>query len=150
MITIRQYFTNPTTGHVKEHSPTELDHAEDLLARVNALVDQAVAAGAYTRHNNPNTGTEISGSKGGAGDGGFRAKDSTTGAPGSSHRQARAVDVADIGDMLDEWLDGFEGADGANEKLAEHDLYREHAFFTPGWTHLTTRAPGSGRRTFRP
>jgi hypothetical protein len=29
-------------------------------------------------------------------------------------------------------------------------LYREDPGSTPGWVHLTTRAPKSGRRTFIP
>lgn len=144
MITLEQYFA------AKPHDAEDEIMADDLLVRVNALIDEAVRAGGFTRTLCPNTGTEISGSKGGAGDGGFRMQTSTTGAPNSSHKQAKAVDVYDASDRLDEWLDQFEHGDGDNTVLERHGLYREHPQSTPGWCHLSTRAPMSGRRTFHP
>ena len=80
----------------------------------------------------------------------FQAKTSTTGSANSSHKQAKAVDVYDASDRLDEWLDQFEVGNGDNTMLAEHGLYREAPGSTPTWTHLSTRAPASGRRTFVP
>ena len=68
----------------------------------------------------------------------------------SSHKEARAVDVYDPSDRLDEWLDTFEHGDGDNTRLEQHGLYREAPASTPTWCHLTTRAPHSGRRTFAP
>jgi hypothetical protein len=124
--------------------------AADLLDRVNALVDEAVAAGAFERMKDPDTGTEISGSRGGQGDGGFRLTTATTGRPLSSHKEARGVDGYDPLDRLDAWLDRFEGTYGTNSMLEKHGLYREHPKDTPGWCHLQTRAPGSGRRTYEP
>src|SRR3990167_1686589 len=123
--------------------------ADDLLVRVNELLAEAERAGVALAVC-PNTGTWISGSKGGAGDGGFRLLTSTTGSARSSHKEAKAVDVYDPGGRLDDWLDDFEVGVGDNTKLAEHGLYREAPNATNGWCHLTTRAPGSGRRTFNP
>lgn len=144
MITKEQYFG------AKPHSPEQEAAAEDLIERVNALIDEAEAAGAFSRNTDPDTGSEISGSKGGAGDGGFRLPTSTTGSKKSSHKEATGVDVYDSTDRLDEWLDTFDDDDGENEMLEKHGLYRESPNWTVGWTHLSTRPPGSGRRTFTP
>ena len=143
MITAAQYFAE------KWRNPEHDDAAEDLLARVNALLDQAAGDGVDVPVC-PNTGTQISGSKGGTGDGGFRLPTATTGSPQSSHKQAKAVDVYDPLDKLDEWLDQFEHGVGDNTMLEKHGLYRENPAQTPTWTHLSTRAPKSGRRTFNP
>lgn len=144
MITLEQYF------QAKPHDAEQEILADDLLVRVNELIDRAVRDGGFTRNVCPNTGSEISGSKGGAGDGGFRLSTSTTGSARSSHKEAKAVDVYDSSGRLDDWLDQYEVGDGDNTVLAEHGLYREHPDSTAGWCHLTTRAPGSGRRTFHP
>src|SRR5579885_952775 len=100
MISTSDYFG------AKPHSDAERELAEDLLARVNALLVEAEDAGAKP-HICPNTGTEISGSLHGAGDGGFRLPDSTTGSARSSHKEARAVDVYDPSGAIDAWLDTF-------------------------------------------
>lgn len=144
MITNAQYFG------AKPHSPAQEEAATDLLVRVNMLVSEAARAGAFERAIDPDTGTEISGSRGGAGDGGFRLPSATTGTAGSSHKQAKGVDVYDPQNRLDAWLDTAEHGDGDNTLLAQAGLYREHPDATPGWCHLSTRAPGSGRRTFHP
>lgn len=150
MITAAQYFG------AKPHTQADEEVAKDLLARVNALIGEAVAAGAFVRVIDPDTGTEISGARGGAGDGGFRVRTSITGRPGSSHKEAKGVDPYDPDSRLDTWLDRFEDGNGGNSKLEAYGLYREHPDATRGgtpeqdWCHLQTRAPGSGRRTFRP
>lgn len=144
MITQEQYF------QAKPHTEEHLVSADDLLSREEEMVDEAVRAGAFTRAVCPNTGSEISGSKGGAGDGGFRLSTSTTGSAKSSHKDAKGLDRYDPGDRLDEWLDQFEYGDGGNTMLERHGLYREAPGSTPGWCHTTTRAPKSGRRTFQP
>lgn len=150
MITITQYFTNPTTGELKPHTPAHEAAARDVLERREALRDEFRAETGRGLVICPNTGTEISGSKDGAGDGGFRLHNANTGSPNSSHKQAMAVDDYDPGNELDRWLDQFEDGRGGNSKLEQHGLYREHPDATPGWCHLTTRRPGSGRRTFVP
>lgn len=135
-ITIRDYFG--TKPHTDEHS----DNAVILLACVNALLAEFVAQGG-TLHKDPDTGTYISGSKGGAGDGGFRLSNSTTGKPGSAHKEAMAVDVFDAGDKLDEWI--------TRDILMKYSLFREAKQWTLGeWCHLQTRPPKSGNRSFNP
>lgn len=142
MITLEQYFRKPSTEQQESN-------ALELLERVNALIEEAVRGGSFVRTTDPDTDCEISGVARGDGDGGFRAPGSRTGGPGSSHREGRGVDVYDPGDRLDTWLDAFELGEN-NVALERHGLYREHATATPGWCHLTTRAPGSGKRTFYP
>lgn len=142
-ITNTQYFQKP-------HSQQQTNDADELLEHVNALLDEASAAGVWDGADDPDTNCQISGAKGGDGDGGFRTPSSTTGAPHSAHRDAKAVDGYDPADKLDNWLDTFEDGHGGNSKLEQHGLYREHPSATPGWCHLTTRAPGSGHRTYFP
>ena len=136
MILLEQYFGG------KPHS-TEYAHAAvKLLWHVDCLLIAARIAGFYRDEIDPDTGTCISGSKRGNGDGGFRLQTATTGRPLSKHKLAAAVDVFDPFNQLDGWL--------TDEILAKHGLYREHPDDTPGWCHLQTIPPGSGKRTFKP
>lgn len=151
MITKEEYFG------LKPHTPEQETAAQDLLDRVQTLTAEAEEDGAYHRPRCPNTGTEISGSKGGSGDGGFRLTTATTGAGNSSHKVLPAdkpagagVDVYDPGDHLDTWLDQYENGDGSNSKLHEHGLWREHPSKTPTWCHLTNRSVGANKQTFYP
>lgn len=132
MITLQQYF------QAKPHSVADEDRARDLLERVEQLCDRL----GHIPPTDPDTGSQISGSKGGAGDGGFRLPNSSTGRQSSSHKEARGVDVYDPKGELDDAL--------TDEQLEEFGLYREAPNSTPGWCHLTTRPPLSGRRTFNP
>lgn len=132
MINITQYF------QAKPHNMTHEIAALDLLGRVNDLLEELNYEPPYC----PNTGAQISGSKGGAGDGGFRLSTSTTGAGGSSHKDAKGIDIYDPIDHLDSIL--------TDSLLERHGLYREHPSKTKTWCHLSTRAPKSGRRTFYP
>ena len=148
MITIEQYFGT------KIHTLEQQRVAADLLEKVNALCAEAEADG-VVRQTCPNTGTMISGSKGGSGDGGFRLPDATTGAKNSSHKVLPAdnpagagVDVYAPGNHLDHWLNEFEEGDGKNSKLREYGLAREHPGSTSTWCHLTNRL--IGRETFLP
>ena len=135
MITVFQYFAKP-------HTEAQKDSAVDLLSRVEALRQEFYKDTERGPEIDPDTRNEISGTRGGDGDGGFRTPRSTTGAPNSSHRQATGVDVYDPGNHFDSWL--------TDEKLERHGLYREAPEYTDSWVHLSTRAPGSGKRTFNP
>ena len=132
MITVAEYF-----GH-KPHTPEHEAAATELLNRVEKLC----ATVAWDFPLDPDTGTSISGSRGGAGDGGFRLPTATTGAAMSSHKEAKAVDVVDPDNELDNLI--------TDALLTAYELYREAPKSTLGWCHLTTRAPKSGRRTFPP
>lgn len=131
MITLEQYFIR------RPHSVEQNSAAVDLLARVNALLADYQMQTGNELDINPHTGTLVSGET----NGGFRLPDCPEGAPGSSHKEAKAVDVHDLG-RLDAWV--------TDAILEKHGLYREHPHYTQGWCHLTTRAPGSGHRTFIP
>lgn len=144
MITLLQYFGD------KQHSPEQEAAAFDLVCRVNALREEAESVGIRCNQIDLDTGTEISGSRGGSGDGGFRLPGAVTGRPKSSHKEAKAVDVFDPDNALDEWLDEYDYDDGQNAMLEKHGLYRESPKATIGWCHLQTRRPASGRRTYEP
>ena len=140
MITLDQYF-----GARKSHpeaTPSMFAAADEMLGRVNALLDRAYNEGIYHEDPDPDTGTCVSGSRGGRGDGGFRLSDSATGHAKSAHKLARAVDVYDPDNDLDDWI--------SDAILEEFGLYREHPEKTQGWAHLQDLAPGSGKRTFWP
>lgn len=137
MILIAQYFGS------KPHTETHWRAAMDLLSIVNRLiVEFQTMYGFHADDIDPDTGTQISGSRGGNGDGGFRLPTATTGKGLSSHKEARGIDIYDPHNLLDNWL--------TDAILEQYGLYREHPDSTPGWCHLTTRAPGSGLRTFQP
>jgi len=113
--------------------------AEILLDRANRLIDEYVADG-HVIEINPKTGSQISGET----YGGFRPQSCPIGAPYSSHKLGMAVDIYDIHNELDNWID-------ANpDVLVKYDLYREAPISTLTWTHLATKKPLSGRRTFLP
>lgn len=135
MITIKQYFSADLQG---EATQQHRENAEELLGRVNTLLQDAAERGNVVVPVNPNTDSQISG----AGHGGWRKLHSPVGAPGSAHKDGRAVDVYDPDGDLDEWI--------TDQVLSMHGLYREHPSSTRGWCHLTTRQPKSGRRSFYP
>jgi hypothetical protein len=135
MITVQQYFM-AYDGH-KDITPAIYDNAQELLVKVNSLLEECIVNG-WSPTENPATGSLISGQK----NGGWRPPECPIGAPNSSHKQGRGVDVADADNTLDAVI-----TDGM---LEFHGLYREHPDDTVNWCHLTDRAPKSGRRTFKP
>ena len=130
MITIAQYFIG------RPHTPVMEEAAKELLARVNALIDDYRQATGKEIAINPHTDSMISGLT----EGGFRLPDCKQGASLSSHKEAKGVDIWDVGNALDTWI--------TRKVLEKHNLYREHPDQTPLWVHLTTRPPKSGCRTF--
>jgi len=136
MITKRQYFLDKS--YPIEHEA----NADWLLAQVNCLLHEAANVGVYDYEIDADTNSQISGSKNGRGDGGYRLPDSSTGVQQSSHKEGKGVDVYDPMNKLDDWI--------TDDKLAKYGLYREHPEWTPTWCHLTTRPPKSNRRTFIP
>ena len=118
-------------------TPTRIDNAVQLLQRVNALVATLKQQG-VTFKANPNTGTLVSGKT----YGGFRPQNCPQGAPNSSHKTGSGIDLYDPKNEIDAAI--------TDALLEEFHLYREHPDATKSWVHLTTRAPGSGRRSFLP
>jgi len=134
VIYVVEYFRKP-------HTKAQEEAASALLVQVEALRLEAEKAG-VVRATDPDTDCEISGIKNGSGDGGFRSPESKTGASGSAHRSGEAVDIYDPDNHLDNWI--------TDEVLTRYGLYREDPLRTPGWCHLQSRSPGSGKRTFQP
>lgn len=113
-------------------------NAITLLDRVNRLLDYMGQEHGVEVLKNPTTGSQVSGST----YGGFRPQNCPQGAPNSSHKQGMAVDIYDPTNRLDIALN--------DEILTQFNLYREAPSATNSWCHLSTRAPGSGKRTFLP
>jgi hypothetical protein len=138
IISLEQY-AGPWAGH-EDWTPERQRNGTILLKSVNALIKDYEANTGKTLAINPITKSHVSGAK----YGGFRPLDCEVGARLSSHKEAKAVDLMDKDEAFDKWLT-------ANpEKLVEHNLYREHPDATKGWCHLSTKAPRSGNRTFKP
>jgi hypothetical protein len=128
MITLAQYFMGREHSHANELSETLRSNAEQTLARVNALVARAGVACAVSSGWRP------------------RAVNATipNASPRSRHISCEAVDLADPDDSLDAWC-------MANLSVLEVlGLWLEHPAATPGWCHLQTVPPASGRRVFEP
>ena len=138
MITTLQYFRS------KVHPPEHAANGVKLLAQVNLCLHKSNEDGAYDFWIDPDTNSQISGSKGGAGDGGYRAADSRTGGATSPHRIASAVDVFDPDRQLAQWCVKNKAA------LVELGLWCEDFRWTPGWVHLQCIQPKSGKRIYIP
>jgi len=139
-LTPEQYF-RAYEGHA-EITPEIHENAVELLGKVNVLLEECVGNG-WVPHVNPATDSLISGTQ----NGGWRPQACPIGAPSSSHKQGRGVDVADADNSLDAMVD--------DDMLKRHGLFREHPSATRHWCHLTDRAPGSwtadsDKRTFFP
>jgi hypothetical protein len=132
MITQDQYFLG------REHSIEQSQNAITMLGRVNPILRRYESSTGRILPISPKTNSQISGTT----NGGFRLPDCTEGAPNSSHKQARGVDVYDPDNAIDDWL--------TDTILEQFGLFREHPDSTPTWCHLTDRAPASGHRTFKP
>ena len=131
-ISLRDYF-GPHQPELTQH----LYNAKPLLGAVAALLSAAESKGVVLVVN-PATGSLVSGQA----YGGYRPQSCPIGAPNSAHKVGMAVDVYDPENALDNWL--------TDARLERFGLYREHPDHTDKWCHLTTRAPGSGKRTFIP
>ena len=135
-ISLAQYFTT------KPHDSKQEDAAQELLTSVMGLLNYLVETKKIEFPTCPNTGTLISGSRGGSGDGGFRLPTATTGASLSSHKEGKGIDIYDPRNKLDTLITNDPSL------LVLFDLYRETPDATITWCHLTTRAPKSKARTF--
>jgi hypothetical protein len=132
MITLEMYFR----GRV--HSLDQEQNSLNLLSKVNPLLYEYTKQTGEEVEINKVTGNCISGLT----EGGFRLPDCPQGALHSSHKEAMAVDVYDPYNHIDDWV--------TDDILERFGLYREHPDDTQHWIHLTTRAPGSGNRSFHP
>ena len=137
IITLPDYL-GPWAEH-PDATPAVRANAARLLAACNRLQAMAERDGVVFKIN-PKTGSGVSGTQ----YGGFRPQCCTEGAPASSHKQGLAVDRFDPLGEIDRWcMSNFPDLEACG-------IYIEHARATPGWSHWTIRAPGSGRRAFFP
>lgn len=114
--------------------------AIDLLAAANACLAMAEADGVVL-HVNPATGCLVSGN----GHGGFREQACPVGAPLSSHKVGRGIDVFDPRRELARWsLRNMERVQAAGI----HGM--ENPQWTPTWCHWQTLLARSGRFVFIP
>ena len=137
MITLNQY-VGPHRDS-PDWTPAREQAATKLLAACSAL-EVEMARGGVSFPDNPATHSGVSGQT----FGGFRPQNCPQGAPNSSHKEGLAVDRYDPRGEIDQWCVTHQ------DRLAVHGIYIEAPEATPGWSHWTTRAPGSGRRVFYP
>lgn len=141
MITLTDYWMGRDRLYPTAMSPDIERNAARLLETVNLFVTRAKAAGVPFVAN-PATGSLVSS--------GWRPPVVNANTPRASrtslHMVGRAIDLFDPQDRIDAWVFGPVGL----ALLAELGLWLEHPDATPGWCHLQDRAPGSGRRVFRP
>lgn len=138
MITIEDYFGG------KKHPPEHTANATKLLIKVNRLLAIAQNDGGYSNWIDPDTGTQISGAKGGSGDGGYRLPNSKTGAASSTHKTGDGVDVYDHCRILAQWCVNN------TDVLDKLGLFIEDPRFTPYWLHCQQIQPKSGKRIYIP
>lgn len=115
-------------------------NAARLLSVINPLEEEMTRDYGILFLTNPKTKTQVSGET----LGGFRPQSAPVGAPHSAHKEGLAVDRYDPNGMIDEWMMNHQ------DRLAELGVHIEHPSTTPGWSHWTIRAPGSGLPVFYP
>lgn len=141
MITLAQYWMGRDLTHIGEWSPAVREHATELLARVNALLDNAAMAGVYPGLDE-RTGTAVAS--------GWRPRGvnarTANAATASRHIAGQAIDVEDTPPERPLARFCLQRLD----LLEELDLWLEDPRWTPTWVHLQSVPPGSGRRVFIP
>lgn len=128
-ITVEEYFA-AYAGH-PDITPERLANGEALIGKVDALLEAAALDGLVLAVN-PYTDCLISGS----GNGGFRPQACLIGAPKSTHKQGRGVDIYDPQRRLQAWCYRHP------ELMKELGLTMENGRWTPTWCHLQDTPPG--------
>ncbi len=141
MITLSQYYMGRDKTYSHELTSTLRANAEDLLSRVNELLEEYEYGWPHRiLRYNPKTDSIVSS--------GWRppAINRTVqgAAKGSKHMTCQAIDVFDPDDRLDNFCkNNF-------TLLRSVGLWLEIPSATPGWCHLQSVAPASGYRMFKP
>ena len=128
VITLDQYFMGRDIEHAAELTAGLRDNAAITVERANRLLVHACIACEVTSGWRPH------------------AVNATVpnASPRSRHLTCEAVDLADADGALDAWCMRH------LEMLAAIGLWLEHPAATPGWCHVQTVPPRSGRRVFEP
>lgn len=137
MITLSQYAGKWRTS--PDWNADVEANALRLLTSVNALEAEMARMGVRFP-DNPATRSGISGSL----YGGFRPQACPIGAEKSNHKQGKAVDRYDPGNMIDDWLMAHQ------DRMAVHGIWIESPDNTDGWSHWQSVPPNSGNRVYRP
>ena len=128
VITLAQYYMGRDAEHAAELTDELARNAERTVARANALLAHACIGCAVNS--------------------GWRPAAINAGVPGASprsrHLTCEAIDLDDPDDALDAWCMQH------LEVLEAIGLWLEHPAATPGWCHVQTVPPRSGRRVFEP
>ncbi len=129
MLTLADYFMGRDATHAGELTAELLANARAMVERANGLL--RLAGIAEGRVNS-----------------GWRPRSINAAIPNASprsrHLTCQAVDLRDADGVLDAWcMDNLH----ALEVLG---LWLEHPSATPGWCHVQTVPPRSGRRVFMP
>lgn len=129
ILTLADYFMGRDVVHADELDVTLRANALATVSRVNALLHLAGAAEATVNS-------------------GWRPYSINAAIPNASarsrHLTCQAIDLRDRDGILDAWC--LRNLD----RLAELELWLEHPCATPGWCHVQTVPPKSGRRVFMP
>jgi len=130
-------------GHWIDHpdaTPERKAASTAFLLKARKLYDMAIADHVVFPVNIRKTNTQVSGDV----YGGFRPQSCPIGAPHSAHKEGQGLDWFDPEGKIDEWCMKNQG------KLIACGIYIEHPDSTPGWSHWSDRAPGSGHHVFYP
>lgn len=120
-------------------TPERKENAFNLLEAVSELQSKLIEAKVIFQ-TNPVTDCEISGKI----FGGFRPQSCMEGSPHSAHKEGQAVDIFDPYSSIDDYLIDHQ------DLLEQFGIFIEHPNSTPGWSHWSTRKPGSGNHIFLP
>lgn len=128
-LTLSDYFMGRDITHAHELDEALRCNAGRTIARVNELLREIGAA--RTRVNS-----------------GWRPHSINAAVPNASarsrHLTCEAIDLRDDDGALDAWCMGH------LDRLERVGLWLEHPDATPGWCHVQTVPPRSGRRVFMP
>lgn len=114
-----------------------------LIIPVNEICLMAELDGVLLE-DDPDTGTAISGSRGGTGAGGLRTPAIVSAAPNSQHYFGNALDRVDALRALMRWCLTH------SQELVKRGLYMEHPQWTSVWCHFQRVPPGTHSRWFIP
>lgn len=136
MITLEQFWKGRDKQFAAELTPTIVANAKETLRRANLLLDIYEKQGGACGPRGCNSGwrpPEVNAATQGA-------------AKMSKHMTGQAIDITDTDNQLDKWLMTPVG----QKALTDIGLWMESPSATPGWAHVQTVPPGSGRRVFYP
>lgn len=131
-ISLLEYLNNKHIEYPDEFNAEILENAEELLVRVNTLLQkEKLKAIQSSGFRPPSYNKTIKGA-----------------AKNSWHTKGAAIDLYDPEKTLAKCITGI---NYDNEKLlVRYDLWAEHPKYTRNWLHLQSKPVKSGRRIFKP